>query len=425
MLPPSREGPLEFFEEKQRVRWFESIAVTFETRWVVLKDCVLAVYEDEEVALLNDQSESMLSIQLNGCICQRHSSFERTLVLENSAISTLLGTHRKILLRAETENEIGTWWQLINESSLWDVALRAAASLPAAKKKKKKVKHRDKTSHNQTWETNSDTNTISETPCTPESRKLDDFDDINSNLTLKSTLSVEKASPSQTLDATRDRSQRSEDVRASNCNASPAAACQTAAAASRMPIVASCTPAASSFVSSAEDEEKQGFATPGLLSSQGRKKEFPVPNLMAWKLPLTVAAANDSQDAAASIKLSKGICHEPFDQNPIIAEAPAAASPRESPVKQTKGVLYPIDSLDEIQPEVNLHVEASAQRQGEDEEEEEEEQQETDSSVSEFQQSEPSSDEDSHWSSEPSTASSDIDTSDEEKNERSRAEFMR
>ena len=106
MRAPQREGWLEVYEEKTRVAFLETDRREYSRKWVLLRDCWLYLYTNQEDVMRGRDAESVMSIDLRGSLCQRQPRLERTFFLESSALYTIHGHKHKMLFRTAAEQDV-------------------------------------------------------------------------------------------------------------------------------------------------------------------------------------------------------------------------------------------------------------------------------------------------------------------------------
>lgn len=106
MRAPQREGWLEVYEELTRVAFLETDRKEYTRKWVLLRDCWLYLYNNQEDVMKGRDAESVMSIDLRGSLCQRQPRLERTLYLESSALYTIHGHKHKMLFRTAAEEDV-------------------------------------------------------------------------------------------------------------------------------------------------------------------------------------------------------------------------------------------------------------------------------------------------------------------------------
>ena len=126
--PPQREGWIDVYEELTRVAFLEADRHEYKRKWVLLRDCWMYLYNSQEDVSLGRDAETVLSIDLRGSLCMRQPKLERTFFLESSALYTVHGHKHRMLFRTAAEDDVQPWVSDINESAIWDMVLRAAAS---------------------------------------------------------------------------------------------------------------------------------------------------------------------------------------------------------------------------------------------------------------------------------------------------------
>ena len=177
---PQREGWLEVYQEVVHVAYLETDKQVYKRKWVMLRDCWLYLYDNQDHVTLGRDAPSVVSIDLRGAVCNRELELERTFYLESSYLYSVQGLKHKIHCRTAAEEDIQVWsavmsnpdhcrvcdcrhhttslqdqnhlhkvfltaclfptsphaqpWMSdINESSIWEVVLRAAAGSVARK----------------------------------------------------------------------------------------------------------------------------------------------------------------------------------------------------------------------------------------------------------------------------------------------------
>ena len=181
---PQREGWLEVYQEMVHVAYLETDKQVYKRKWVMLRDCWLYLYDNQDHVTLGRDAPSVVSIDLRGAVCNRELELERTFYLESSYLYSVQGLKHKIHCRTAAEEDIQVWsavmsnpdhcrypgfmrlppsyyfitgpepfaqclfltaclfptsphaqpWMSdINESSIWEVVLRAAAGSVARK----------------------------------------------------------------------------------------------------------------------------------------------------------------------------------------------------------------------------------------------------------------------------------------------------
>ena len=126
--PPQREGWIDVYEELTRVAFLEADRHEYQRKWVLLRDCWMYLYDSQEDVSLGREAETVLSIDLHGSLCMLQPKLERTFFLESSALYTVHGHKHRMLFRTAAEEDVQPWVSDINESAIWDMVLRAAAS---------------------------------------------------------------------------------------------------------------------------------------------------------------------------------------------------------------------------------------------------------------------------------------------------------
>lgn len=127
--PPERLGWVELREEKERLALIESKnRGRMDWRWLILKDCRLRIYMNEEEARMEPETAHIASCDLRGSVCCHDASLDRTLVLETGALTA--GRRRILTIRAETEDAASAWIVALSQSSMWESVLRAAVCSP-------------------------------------------------------------------------------------------------------------------------------------------------------------------------------------------------------------------------------------------------------------------------------------------------------
>ena len=139
MRQPQREGWLEVYEELTRVSFLESGNRQYVRKWVLLRDCWLYFYDSQEDVAFGKDADNMMAVDLRGSLCEQHRSLERTFSLESSALYTIHGHKHKMLIRTAADEDVQPWVSDINESAIWDMVLRAAASAGPKKSAHRRV----------------------------------------------------------------------------------------------------------------------------------------------------------------------------------------------------------------------------------------------------------------------------------------------
>lgn len=129
--PPERSGWVELREEKERLALIERKSKgRMDWRWLILKDCRLRVYKNEEEARIEPETAHIISCDLRGSVCCHDAVLDRTLSLETGALTSSTLQRRVLTIRADTEEATTAWIIALSQSSMWESVLRAAVRSP-------------------------------------------------------------------------------------------------------------------------------------------------------------------------------------------------------------------------------------------------------------------------------------------------------
>ena len=106
---PQREGWLEVYQEMVHVAYLETDKQVYKRKWVMLRDCWLYLYDNQDHVTLGRDAPSVVSIDLRGAVCNRELELERTFYLESSYLYSVQGLKHKIHCRTAAEEDIQVW----------------------------------------------------------------------------------------------------------------------------------------------------------------------------------------------------------------------------------------------------------------------------------------------------------------------------